>query len=94
MSKLWGQIRSAVVDERYIIGLHANEQLRRRAIPAWQIISQIEQATFINERPKASPNPVVEVRQHLADGTPVKAVWAWLAGVRTAKLVTVHFFDR
>jgi hypothetical protein len=45
------------------------------------------------ERPRAKPNAVVEVRRHLADGTPVKVVWAWLPMDEMAKLVTVHFFD-
>src|SRR5437870_173787 len=45
------------------------------------------------ERPKASPNPIVEVRQALADGTTFKAVWAWLRLSRSAKLVTIHFFE-
>ena len=32
--------------------------------------------------------------QVLADGTTVKAVWAHIASLDLAKLVTVHFFDR
>lgn len=46
------------------------------------------------ERPRARPNPVVEVAITLPDGTEAKAVWAWLRADDEAKLVTVHFFDR
>jgi hypothetical protein len=46
------------------------------------------------ERPDASPNPVVEVREHLPDGTEFKAVWSYLRQSNVAKLVTVHFFDK
>jgi hypothetical protein len=61
---------------------------------AWQIISGLETPTLLLERSDAEPNPVAEVQQELADGTPVKAVWAWLANDREAKLLTVHFFDQ
>jgi hypothetical protein len=35
----------------------------------------------------------VEVRQSLADGTEIKAIWSHLSQSGAAKLVTVHFFD-
>ena len=41
----------------------------------------------------ASPNPAVEVRETLPDGTEFKAVWSHLRQSGVAKLVTVHFFD-
>jgi len=94
MGKLWDRIRRAVEAERYVIGRHANEQLRLRQIAAWQIMSQMSEALLLKERAECRPNPVVEVRQFLSDGTAVKAVWAWLPVSKTAKLVTVHFFDR
>ena len=93
MGRLWDQIRSAIDDGRWVIGQHANERLRERGVTAWQVIEGAAQGILLVERPKAKPNPSVEVRQHLADGTPIKAVWSWLAAGRTAKLVTVHFFD-
>ena len=40
------------------------------------------------------PNPAVEVRESLPDGTEFKAVWPQLRQSGVAKLVTVHFFDR
>ena len=41
-----------------------------------------------------TPNPAVEVREPLPDGTEFKAVWSHLRQSGVAKLVTVHFFDR
>jgi hypothetical protein len=93
MGKFWDQIRRAVEDERYVIGQHANERLRERGVPAWQIISGVEGGILLVERPRDKPNPIAEVRQYLPDGTAVKAVWSWLKVSRTAKLVTVHFLD-
>jgi hypothetical protein len=49
--------------------------------------------TVVVERPDAEPNPAVEVRQSLPNGTEVKTVWSFLAQSGVAKLVTVHFFD-
>jgi hypothetical protein len=46
------------------------------------------------ERPDAMPNPAVEVRQSLPDGTAFKAVWSRLRQSGVAKLATVHFLDR
>jgi hypothetical protein len=40
------------------------------------------------------PNPVVEIRQQLIDGTEIKAVWSHLISVDVAKRATVHFFDK
>jgi len=48
---------------------------------------------LIIERLDASPNPAVEVRETLPDGTEFKAVWSYLRQSGVAKLVTVHFFD-
>lgn len=60
----------------------------------WQIVAGLADGTLIVERPEATPNPAVEVRQVLADGTEIKAVWSHLAVSGVAKLVTVHFFDQ
>jgi hypothetical protein len=49
---------------------------------------------LIDERPDAMPNPAVEVRELLPDGTEFKAVWSHLRQSGVAKLVTAHFFDR
>ena len=94
MSDLSDKIRQAIRDERYVFGIHADEQLRDRRIRRWQVIAESDSARMIRERSNAIPNLVVEFDLSLPDGTPVKAVWAWLAADETAKLVTVHFYDR
>ena len=53
----------------------------------------VEDGKLIVERPNAVPNPAVEVRESLPDGTEFKAVWSHLPQSGVAKLVTVHFFD-
>jgi hypothetical protein len=93
MPGLFEQIRAAVADERVVISRHAAHRLRDRHIPAWQAVTGIAQGQIVRTRPGDTPNPVVEVAQTLPDGTPVLAVWAWIARHRTAKLVTVHYFD-
>ena len=50
--------------------------------------------SLIAERPDGKPNPAVEVRESLPDGTEFKAVWSQLLQSGVAKLVTVHFYDR
>ena len=54
----------------------------------------LEDGILIAERPDAMPNPAIEVRESLPDGTDFKAVWSLLPQSGVAKLVTVHFFDR
>ena len=94
MSELTGNIRRAIRDHRYVFGTHADERLRERRITAWQVVADSDSARVIRERPDAVPNPVVEFDQLLPDGTPFKAVWAWLSIDQIAKLVTVHFYNR
>lgn len=94
MGALFDKIRVAVDEGRYLIGLHAANQLDDRGIADWQIVAGLEEGTLLRERPSDRPNPAVEVEQILADGTPIKAVWSWLPQHRAAKLVTVHYFDR
>ena len=60
----------------------------------WQAVAGLDDGELLVERPNASPNPTVEVRQTLPDGTEYKAVWSYLKRSGVAKLVTVHFFDR
>jgi len=93
MARLFDTILSLVLQNRYIIGEHATERLDERGILEWQVVDGIERGELIVERPDAVPNPAVEVRQFLADGTEIKAVWSHLISVDTAKLVTIHFFD-
>jgi len=60
----------------------------------WQVVAGLDDSELIAERPGATPNLTVEVRESLPDGTEIKAVWSYLRQSGVAKLVTVHFFDR
>jgi hypothetical protein len=93
MGELFQTIRQLVMSGRYVVGQHAAERLDERGILEWQVIDGIERGLLIGEHPDGQPNPVVEVRQSLADGTPVKAVWAHWVSADVAKLVTVYYFD-
>lgn len=87
-------IRELVNADCYVVGLHAAERLEERGIMEWQAVAGLDDGVLLVERPNASPNPAIEVRQMLPDGTEFKAVWSYLAASGVAKLVTVHFFDR
>jgi hypothetical protein len=82
-----------VANEHYLIGQHASERLDERGIMEWQAVVGLEDGELMAERPNATPNPLVEVRESLPDGTEFKAVWSYLRQCDVAKLVTVHFFD-
>jgi hypothetical protein len=60
----------------------------------WQVAAGLEDGGLIDERPDATPNPAVGVRESLPDATEFKAVWSHLRQSGVAKPVTVHFFDR
>src|SRR5262249_38054670 len=94
MGRLFDTIRKLVGAEGYVVGQPASERLEERGIIAWQVVSGLDEGKLIVERPNANPNPTVEVRETLGDGTEIKAVWSYLAQTGVAKLVTVHFFDR
>jgi len=93
VGRLFETIRDLVAGGRFIVGEHAVERLDKRGVLEWQVVAGIEQGTLIVERADATPNPAVEVRQLLADGTEIKAVWSHIISLDVAKLVTVHFFD-
>ena len=94
MGQLFVTIRRLVAADRYIVGEHASERLDERGIMEWQVVEGLEDGKLIAERPGAKPNPAVEVREVLPDGTEFKAVWSHLPQSSVAKLVTVHFVDR
>ena len=94
MGKLFKTIRQLVAAEKYVIGDHASERLEERGIMEWQVVAGLDDGKLITERPDATPNPAIEVRESLPDGTEFKAVWSHLRQSGVAKLVTVHFFDR
>lgn len=94
MGRLFDTIRQLVAEERYVVGQHASERLEERDIMEWQVVAGLMDGELIAERPDAAPNPAVEVREFLPDGTDFKAVWSHLRQSGVAKLVTVHYFDR
>jgi hypothetical protein len=94
MGQLFETIRKLVDEEKYVVGQHASERLEERGIMEWQAVAGLEDGKLIAERPDATPNPTVEVRESLPDGTEFKAVWSYLSQSGVAKLVTVHFFDK
>ena len=94
MGQLFDTIRQLVAAEMYIVGEHASERLEERGILEWQAVAGLDEGELIVERPDAKPNPAIEVRETLSDGTEFKAVWSYLRQSGVAKLVTVHFFDR
>ena len=94
MGQLFDTVRKLVAEEKYVVGQHASERLEERGIMEWQVVAGLEDGELIAERLNASPNPTVEARESLPDGTDFKAVWSHLRQSGVAKLVTVHFFDR
>ncbi len=93
MGKLFTQIKQPVAEGRYLVGEHASERLEERGILEWQVVTGLEEGELLVERPRARPNPAIEVQEMLPDGTECKAVWSYLRQSDVAKLVTVHFFD-
>ena len=94
MAELFDTIRRLASEEKYVVGQHASERLEERGIMEWQAVAGLEDGELITERPDAQPNPAVEVRESLPDGTEFKDVWSYLRQSGVTKLVTVHFFDR
>ena len=94
MAQLFRTIRTLVAADKYVVGQHASERLEERGIMEWQAVAGLEDGVLLAERLDAVPNPAVEVRESLPDGTEFKAVWSHLQQSGVAKLVTVHFFDR
>ena len=93
MGELFQTIRQLVANDQYVVGLHASERLEERGMMEWQAVAGLDDGELMLERPDASPNPAMEVRETLPDGTEFKAVWSYLRVSQVAKLVTVHFFD-
>ena len=92
MGQLFNTIQELVAEEKYVVGEHASERLEERGIMEWQAVAALKGGELIAEKPRSKPNPTVEVRESLPDGTEFKAVWSLLRGSGVAKLVTVHFF--
>lgn len=69
MGHLFGTIQKLASGERYVVGQHASERLEERGIMEWQVVAGLEDGEWIAERDDAFPNPTVEVRETLEDGT-------------------------
>ncbi|HVA46231.1 MAG TPA: DUF4258 domain-containing protein [Pirellulales bacterium] len=93
MGTLFKKIQVAISNERYLVSSHADERCEERGISDWQIIAGFSDSELLRERPASKPNPSVVVRQELADGTEVEAIWAYLADSGRAMLVTVYFTE-
>jgi hypothetical protein len=93
MSDLWPAIKTAVRDDRYVVSMHAERRCQMRRIESWQLVIGIEDATVEAIRPRTRPFPSVVVKNLLADGSEVTAVWSWIKSRGIAKLVTVYFGD-
>ncbi|HEX8322728.1 MAG TPA: DUF4258 domain-containing protein [Tepidisphaeraceae bacterium] len=91
MSRLWQAIRDAIVEERYLISFHADERCEERGMSSWQLAAEVEAAELWRERPSSQPHASVILRQALASGEAVFAIWAWLPIESKALLVTVYF---
>lgn len=94
MGELFQTLRDLVAKDQYVIGMHAMERLEERDIMEWQAVAGLADAELLVERADAVPNPAIEVRETLPDGSEFKAIWSYLRQSQVAKLVTVHFFDR
>ncbi|HRQ72494.1 MAG TPA: hypothetical protein PLU35_05650 [Phycisphaerales bacterium] len=94
MSHLVERVRDAISSDRFVFSDHADEALAVRGVRGWQVLEAMDRAKLLGEFPRSRPNPKVEFEILLPDGTEAKAVWSWLGTSGTAKLVTVHFFDR
>src|SRR5437016_3507997 len=93
MARLFQRIQQLVASGRYVIGQHAAERLEERGLLEWQVVAELAKGKLLTERPRDKPNPAIEVREILPDGTECKVVWSHLRQSDVAKLVTVHFFD-
>lgn len=93
MGALFRKIQAAIANDRYLVSWHADERCEERGITEWQIIAGFADADLLRERPRSKPNPSVVVRQELADGSNVEAIWAYLAESGRAMLVSVYFVE-
>jgi len=93
MGKLFDKIRSAVREERFLVSWHADERCEEREVTVWQVVAGMEDARLERERPASRPHPSIVVREDLADGSEIEAIWAWLPERQRAMLVTVYFVE-
>jgi len=93
MGRLFNTIRDALRADRFVVSWHADERCEERGVAVWQLAASFDEAELVRERPQSKPHASVVVRQELADGSEVEAIWAWMTQSGRAKLVTVYFRD-
>jgi hypothetical protein len=91
--ELTDQIRSAVQESRFVVGVTARMQMEERKVSLWQVEIGLADGNIV-EVPDRKPNPSIVVDQVLLDGTLVVVAWSWLAASNQAKLTSVIFPDR
>jgi hypothetical protein len=91
MGWLFETVRRAIADNRFIVTVHASNQLETRRISEWQVVMGTLESKLIRERPDDEPWPSVEVSITLAAGTSAIAIWSWMERDNAARLVTVFF---
>jgi hypothetical protein len=91
--ELIDQIRSAVQENRFVVGVTARMQMEERKVALWQIETGLVDGNAV-EVPESKPHPSILVDQVLLDGTLVVVSWSWLGGSNQAKLISVIFPDR
>jgi len=91
--ELTDQIRSAVQESRFVVGVTARMQMEERKVSLWQVETGLVDGNLV-EVPDSKPHPSILVDQVLLDGTQVVVAWSWLAASSQAKLISVIFPDR
>ena len=66
MGKLYQTIARLVAEGRYAVGQHASERLEERGIMEWQAVAGFEDGELLIERPKARPNPAIEMKERFS----------------------------
>src|SRR6266571_9250804 len=90
--ELTDQIRSAVQESRFVVGVTARMQMEERKVSLWQVETGLVDGNIV-EVPDSKPHPSILVDQALLDGTQVVVAWSWLAASSQAKLISVIFPD-
>jgi hypothetical protein len=94
MKSLYDKIKQAISREKVVFSLHADNRLRERGVVRWQVVEGFALGELVGSHPANQPDPKILVRQTLADGSEVMAVWAFVESIRSAKLITVYFEER
>ena len=91
MEDLADLIRSAVIEDRFVVSFHASERCEEREVTVWQIVEGFSEGKLIETRPDDEPYPSIIFEVLLLGGRTVHVVWSWMERSKRAKLVTVYF---